>query len=311
MAIEGAMDCIDSIVSTIHEAEADLFRPTLLLTFDGAVVSKMVKSFLRGCSNLSHWHISTAYHHLDTYRHLSRAIATTPLMFLEQTKNLFVSKESTFGAGWRKRQFQSRTLHNQYMEKIGWSDLKVFSVIGNSIPDHWQLHLSNSSPIRYAQLFSSFYRVETYCNRGTSGIDGCTSTAVGACVASDRPVVLITGDLSFLYDSNALWNKYLSSKLRIILINNGGGDIFRFISGEGAKDEMDEYFVASHHQPVSHLAAMFGLDYYVSDNQLSLNDVLPVFFADSQHPAILEIQTFASENAQILKSYFKNLKELL
>ena len=311
MVIPGAFDCIDAMVSTIGEAELDEFRPTLLITFDGAVVSKMVKGFLRGCKNLAHWHISPVNQHLDTYRHLSRGIETSPLSFFEQVKDHFSAKDSPYRHLWNKRRLRSQSRHNQYLESTGWCDLKAFEIMGEQIPANWQLHLSNSSPIRYAQLFEPFYRVDTYCNRGTSGIDGCTSTAVGACVANDRPVLLMTGDLSFLYDSNALWNKYLSPKLRIIVINNGGGDIFRFISGEGAKDEMDEFFVAAHQQPMAHLAMMFGLDYLVADSEASLKSQLPLFFAESQRPVMLEVKTFDSANAAVLKSYFKNLKDLL
>ena len=311
MDIPGALDCIDTIVSSVGSVDVEQFRPSLLLTFDGAVVSKMVKTFLRSSVNLTHWHISPHNHHLDTYRHLTRSIEVAPLMFLKQMKDLFLPKESSFGSIWLNRRKHCLEQHRQYVKSIGWSDLKAFEIIGNHIPTQYQLHLSNSSPIRNAQLFEAFYQVQNYCNRGTSGIDGCTSTAVGACVAIDGPLLLITGDLSFLYDSNALWNKYLSPRLRIILINNGGGDIFRFIAGEGANAEMDEYFVASHHQPVAHLAAMFGLHYMKADSEDALKTVLPVFFSESQHSMVLEVQTFASENSRILKAYFKNLKDSL
>lgn len=93
------------------------------------------------------------------------------------------------------------------------------------------LQLSNSSTIRYAQLFPQKESITVFCNRGTSGIDGSTSTAIGASMVVNRPTVFVTGDLSFFYDSNALWNRYTPSDFRIIIINNAGGGIFRILPG--------------------------------------------------------------------------------
>lgn len=118
------------------------------------------------------------------------------------------------------------------MRKIRFSDFKVFEKVIESLPKNSQLQISNSSAIRYAQLIEIDPSIEVYCNRGTSGIDGSTSTAVGAAVArSDKQTVFITGDIGFLYDSNALWNSYIPKNFKIILINNGGGESLEFYPG--------------------------------------------------------------------------------
>ena len=113
--------------------------------------------------------------------------------------------------------------------KLIFSDLYVFSKLINSLPSNINLQLSNSSTIRYAQLFNFKENIAVFCNRGTSGIDGSTSTAIGAAVATEKETVFISGDLSFLYDSNALWNNYIPLNFKIIIINNGGGGIFRIL----------------------------------------------------------------------------------
>jgi hypothetical protein len=84
--------------------------------------------------------------------------------------------------------------------------------------------------------------VEVFANRGTSGIDGCTSTAVGAALQTERIVTLITGDVAFFYDRNGLWHNYLPPNLRVVLLNNHGGGIFRLIDGPAGQPELEEYF---------------------------------------------------------------------
>src|SRR5690554_7562077 len=86
-------------------------------------------------------------------------------------------------------------------------------------------------------LFPFHPGICVFCNRGTSGIDGCTSTAIGAATTTSDITTLITGDVSFLYDSNALWNHYLPKNLKIIVINNGGGGIFRILPGHQRSEE--------------------------------------------------------------------------
>ena len=92
-----------------------------------------------------------------------------------------------------------------------------------SIPDNYILQVENSSAIRYTQLFNLNKTLNVYCNRGTSGLDGSTSTSVGCAVVSKKPTVFITGDLSLLYDSNAFWNNYIPNNYRVIVINNNDG----------------------------------------------------------------------------------------
>ena len=139
--------------------------------------------------------------------------------------------DSSFSDCWKCRDAEVSEIHSDYLKNIEWSDLKVFEQILHAIPEGGNLQLANSSVVRYAQLFKTSAALTYNSNRGTSGIDGCTSTAAGAALVNGKTTTLITGDISFFYDSNALWNKYLQPNFKIILINNGGGGIFRFISG--------------------------------------------------------------------------------
>ncbi|MCG8579128.1 MAG: 2-succinyl-5-enolpyruvyl-6-hydroxy-3-cyclohexene-1-carboxylic-acid synthase [Bacteroidales bacterium] len=302
---------IDKVVSTITEEEVHFFKPSLLITFDGAIVSKMIKTFLRDYRAKAHWHISLANHHMDTYQQLTTSIEAEPLEFFKQLIPVINSVKSRFKTTWINRAERSEKHHEEYLNKDGWNDLKAYSHISKQLPQDWQVQWGNSSAIRYAQLFNEFYNQNAFCNRGTSGIDGCVSTAVGASYISKQATLLVVGDLSFMYDSNGLWNNYLNSNLRIIVINNGGGGIFRFIPGPSDSEELETYFEASHQLNVQPLAEMYNIKYLVANDEISMNESLSQLFAHSERPIILEVKTPAKENAGVLKSYFKRLKEEL
>ncbi|MDZ7778105.1 MAG: thiamine pyrophosphate-dependent enzyme [Bacteroidales bacterium] len=146
-------------------------------------------------------------------------------------------------------------------------------------------------------------------NRGTSGIDGIVSTAAGYASLSQEINTVITGDVSFYYDSNALWNRHLPANLRIIVINNQGGSIFRIIPGPASTGKMEEYFETKQEFEIEKMAAVFGLHYYYCDEQSHLQDVLKDIYQPHDNAVILEVRTPGNDNDVVLKNYFKQLKE--
>ena len=195
----------------------------------------------------------------------------------------------------------------KYLSNAPHSDFKVFEQIIESVPNKSQLQISNSSIIRYAQLFSIDKTNTVFCNRGTSGIDGSTSTAIGAAFANKNQTVFITGDLSFFYDSNALWNNNIPANFRIIIINNSGGGIFKIIPGPKSTNAAT-YFETPHSLTAEHLCKMYGLDYLKADSTETVTAQLKGFYEVSGKPKILEIFTPSEENDLILKEYFKQIK---
>ena len=186
-------------------------------------------------------------------------------------------------------------------------DFKVFEKIIPTLPKNSQLQISNSSAIRYTQLIDVDPSIEVYCNRGTSGIDGSTSTAIGAAKASDKQTVLITGDISFLYDSNALWNSYIPKNFKIILINNRGGGIFRILPGHQENEVFNTFFETSHCFTGEQLARMYGFEYLTASDEMSLENNLNAFYEQNNKPCILEVFTPTITNNEILLNYFKSL----
>jgi 2-succinyl-5-enolpyruvyl-6-hydroxy-3-cyclohexene-1-carboxylate synthase len=168
--------------------------------------------------------------------------------------------------------------------------------------------MGNSSAVRYLLLSDSRADLDYYGNRGVAGIDGCTSTAVGAAFISQRLTTLISGDIAFFYDSNALWNSLNRSKLKIIIINNGGGGIFRIIDGPDSNSQaLEMFFETSHSRSAEGLAAMYSIPFSKANDVNTLQSGLDWMYS-TQGCAILEVNTPRLENSSILKQYFESLK---
>jgi len=302
--------CIDRMISTITEEETAVFKPDLLITTGGAVVSKMIKTFLRNDPPKYHWHVSVTDPLMDTYKHLTHSIPVDLSVLLAELIPGLTIKKTRYFEFWKQRFELITKYHDEFMKGIPWCDMKVFDVLNRELPEKYTVHWGNSTVVRYAQLFERFYKIRNFSNRGTSGIDGSTSTAVGAAFASQKETLLVTGDLSFLYDSNGLWNKYLSPKLKIIVVNNGGGGIFRFIPGPADTNYLEEFFEASHSRSIQPLTEMYGLKYLCATNTEELEKLMPGFFEDKETPAVMEVITPAKDNAKVLKKYFEYLKEI-
>ena len=300
------IDQIDTLITPFTDEDFKAFQPEILLTFGGMVVSKRIKAFLRKYKPAHHWHVDElrAY---DTFGALTNHFETKINTFLGQllTENTIESSyKSSIATIWKDRVAK----HQEYTAKIPFSDFKVFGFICQNIPKNSQLQVSNSSAIRYLQLFDLDKSIQVFCNRGTSGIDGSTSTAIGAASATDLPTILITGDISFLYDSNALWNNYIPKNFKIILLNNSGGGIFRILPGHQETETFNTYFETSHQLNASHLAKMYELDYFEANNETTLQQQYSAFLNQNEKPSILEVFTPEKENNGILLEFFRVLK---
>lgn len=298
---------IDRIITTLSKEDFTALQPDILVTFSGMVVSKRIKNFLRNYPAQQHWHIDTQRHY-DTYGILSDSIFDTPNHFFQHisryTRNYTQGNYHTLA--WELAQ-KKQQAHQRFMATIPYSDLFVMQAIFQHLPQHSDLQISNSSAIRYAQLLPVDPTVKVFCNRGTSGIDGSTSTAIGAAVASERPTILLTGDVSFFYDSNALWNAYVPKDFKIILINNQGGGIFRILPGHQQTPLFNTFFETQHQLTAQHLAQMYGWNYTVIHDNKNIDSVLGDFFAIQNTPSILEITTPTTVNDKVLKDYFNNM----
>jgi 2-succinyl-5-enolpyruvyl-6-hydroxy-3-cyclohexene-1-carboxylate synthase len=315
LEIEEIIPCIDRTLATFDPSEV-LFQPECLIVIGGAVVSKKIKSFLRAANLQMVWRIDEDFPAMDTYQRLDQSFAMNPKQFLEGLSNKFSEphapvRSTHFGDRWIQNFQNTQKAHERFLSNVEFCDLKVIALIFELLPNHSILHLGNSSIIRYAQLFADKKQLNYYCNRGTSGIDGSVSTAVGAALKySQQMHTLIIGDVSFFYDSNALWSNFLPENLRIVMIHNGGGGIFEIIPGPNESSFRDDFFVAKHSFSAEHLCNAFNVSYVKADNFESLKSALEKFYTPSvnDRPKFLEVDTMLSENASVLRSYFQYLR---
>jgi 2-succinyl-5-enolpyruvyl-6-hydroxy-3-cyclohexene-1-carboxylate synthase len=298
---------IDTLIAPIENEDDQIkdLQPDLVITIGGMIVSKKIKQYLRRFETKVHYHVGKrrAY---DTFFKLAGHIKVKPQNWVNQLPKDFI--ESDYQDRWLQHFHNYLVKRETYFEQMPWSDLKVFELTFPSLPDGIVLQLGNSSTIRYAQLFQMNATHTVFSNRGTSGIDGSTSTAVGAAMASDQPVVFITGDLGFFYDSNGLWNNYIPKNFKIILINNSGGGIFRILPGQKDTKEFDTFFETRHQLTARNLCEMHGLHYESVSEEVAFLKACKTFYSKNEQPQLLEVFTPRQINDTVLLNYFKFLK---
>ena len=304
--------CIDRTLNSIDELlEAD-YAPDLLITIGGAVVSKKIKAFIRKHKPKEHWKIGFEFPYMDTYQALTHSFQAEPFHFFNALNDLnFTKNISNYGSKWKQLDYLIQDKMPAFFEKCAFADISTFETVLDYLPENCQLHLANSSVVRYAQLFDPIKSITYWSNRGTSGLDGSSSTAVGAAHANPEKLhVLITGDVSFFYDSNAFWNQYITQNLRIILINNAGGGIFKIIAGPDTSKQSNEYFVAQHHHTAEGICQAFNIHYSSVDSLEVLADKMSDFYTYStdNRPKLLEIFTPSELNPEALQDFFHQLK---
>ncbi len=293
-------------------------RPELLITFGKSVISKSLKQFLRKYSPKAHWHIQPAGAVADTFQSITKIINTTPVSFfeslqsLEKRKQFDYQKQANYQRLWEAEELRSIRSLRDFFTKEAFGELELVYEVLRQLPPLCNLHLANSMSVRYANLAGINdikKNINVFSNRGTSGIDGCTSTAVGHSLANELPNFLITGDLAFFYDRNAFWHNYPLPNLRVVLLNNHGGIIFKMIDGSGTLPETDEYFVTRQRLSAKKLCEEFDFDYLKLDNKRKIKNTLKDFFDFDGRTKILELDSGIEQNKTIFESLKQKIKK--
>lgn len=300
---------IDRYIFNFTEEDFKTYAPDLLITVGQNVVSKKVKQFLRSARPKQHWHLDEIWQP-DTYFSLTEKIEVKPEVFFSKLLKFINLEPRPYFNLWDVLRDKKDARHQQFLNTVEFSDFYFFNKASQTVPENYNIHFANSSAIRYAQLFD-FGKRKIYCNRGTSGIDGSTSTAMGFAIKNQNPTLLITGDLSFFYDINGLWNQYIPPFVRIMIFNNGEGNIFKIIPGPGNANPntLDEFIATKHRKNAEHLAKHFGFSYIKVEDELTLDRVLENFFKPDAQPKILEVNTYGKNSADVQKAYFNFMKE--
>jgi 2-succinyl-5-enolpyruvyl-6-hydroxy-3-cyclohexene-1-carboxylate synthase len=288
----------DLLLNISDENDMDIFQPSLLISFGGPMVSKSLRQFLRTFKPKEHWHINPTGEAPDTYQALNKIIQTNPLQFfrfvLDNITSLKDAFSNIFYQKWKEENEQAAEgILNTIKEEQN-NELFAVSRVLKYLPKDSILQLGNSMPVRLVStitLKSNTYsdNIRVFSNRGTSGIDGCLSTAVGAALSTDETVTVILGDQSFFYDRNALWNKNLPSNLKIVMLNNHGGGIFKTIKGPSQQPEFNEYFIAGQPIIAENTVQQHNLNYLYCDDLNKIDGFIEELYLKNDKAVVLEI----------------------
>jgi len=300
---------IDRTLAVISEEDLEGLKPEVLVTIGGAIISKKIKNYFRQFKPKHNWRVGEFSLDEDTYQSKTKSIKILPELFFEHINSIDYVSESNYGNKWKSKDFLSQDKHDEFIQSVEYSDLLVFDFILDTLPEGINLQMANSSVVRYCQLFNPVQSINYFGNRGVSGIDGSTSTALGMAVANPTKLhVLITGDISFFYDSNALWNSYLPANFRIILINNNGGGIFNIINGP-KESKQNQLFVAPHTAKSEHICKAHQIEYIGVNTMRELEANISSFYEESNGVKLIEINTSSADNSKVLERYFISLSK--
>ena len=273
------------------ESELLELAPDVVISFGGQVVSKRLKLFLESVSSA-----------------VFLEIEENPISLLEE-----VGRRTGQGNGtgynsylerWKEIEIRETERAAKYLAEAPFSMFTVIQRILAESPGGAVVHLGNSSTIRYSQLLPVRHDLVYHSNRGTSGIDGSVSAAVGAALVSENLHLLLVGDLSFVYDSNALWNQHFPDNLQIVVLNDGGGGIFRLLKGPDQMDFFEEFSVTHHPVSIELLSQAFGREFQRVNSMEELNKKMVHLFQPGSAIEILEVDATESENSRIFKEFF-------
>jgi 2-succinyl-5-enolpyruvyl-6-hydroxy-3-cyclohexene-1-carboxylate synthase len=291
---------------------ASNLQPDLVISFGKSLISKNLKLFLRDGHNITHWHIQEDGYVADTFQSLSRIIRCSPQAFFKMLMEAeVIYSDESFVKNWQVLDIKASKALHSWAREADFGEMTATQMVLEHMPADTDLHLANSMPVRYANIWGLKQEsIKVFSNRGTSGIDGCNSTAVGTALATKRNTLLITGDLAFFYDRNGLWHPHLPQKLKIVVMNNAGGGIFRLIDGPYRQTDYLKYFETPHHLRARTCAEEMGLQYLAAGSEEELEKCLTSFFEDFRKPAILEIFSDGDTNQKIFGLYREKMARI-
>ena len=279
------------------ENDAD-YSPDYIIYMGGTLVSKRIKNYLHRFDSVPMLQVSEKCEIHDTFGHLTGLITCKPQEALRALVRLFDNETNDFAQRWNRLMANAKSHFDSL--RPDFSQMLAVKLALQSARE-WShlviLHFANSQPVRLANLFA---RQHVRCNRGVNGIEGSTSAAAGCAAVTDERVLCVTGDLSFFYDQNALWNSNLRGNLRILLLNNGGGGIFSQLPGLEASPARDKMIAAAHMTHAQGCCTQHDVEYRAAHGSEDLySGITWLVQDDSNRPRLLEVVTDVAHDRNI------------
>lgn len=308
--IPGHPFMVDTILTRLSQEELERLRPDVVISIGGALVSRMLKEYLRKSEVTEHWTLGDTGPATDCFQRLTTHIAVLPDRFLKGMAGMLhriTYRKGIMPPEYGREWHELRHLHHTQIKKeihdAGWSELKAIHQICESLPPACNVFLSNGTAVRYAQLCMDRIPHACFGNRGVSGIDGTNATAYGTAAEYPGMTLLITGDMSFSYCPQIMQLPTENADLRIIVMNNDGGGIFRFIPTTRKLEMREEYFCVPADIPFRKLAEAYGWHHIEAGNEEELTAAIAELIATPR--SMLEIKVDAQKSADILTKFLR------
>lgn len=312
----GEGDCISTVDALIRSGQLEY--PDIVITVGGAIVSRMLKEFLRSASSASgkscaeHWSVGYNHTTVDCFRMMNVRADCDPVVFFREFIAAMVRRLRSaqalsgdcegYGARVRRAQRGIAAALDNCVDAGGWTEAMAVKILLEELPRRDNLCISNGGSIRYVQLLTRRMNHAQYCNRGVSGIEGSTSTAVGVAL-SYGPTWLLTGDMSLCHDLGGLYAASSQKKLpalKIVVISNQGGGIFRFIEAARGLDIREEMLCVDVKHDLKRMAAAFGFRYFEAEGCDEMRAALTMM-KETDEPTLLNVKVDGEKSARFLR----------
>lgn len=292
--------CMDT--RYVSDKKFEELLPDIVISFGGMVFSGLKAMLLRYHGKYEHWLVQEDGEVCDLFKSLTTIFACTPEYFFK-----YFNEHVENGIA------NDMKYHNELVDyadsvkypDFGWSNIYAIKNVVTRIPSESLLHLSINNAIRITNFFKLQPHVKVYANIGTHGIDGCLPSFLGQAVAdSDTPSFLVIGDLSFFYGMNALRSRHIGKNVRILLLNNHGGEEF-YYNGMWRNKASDLHTTARHNAKAEGWAKSCGFTYLTASDKKSYDAAVDQFMDSSvEGPILFEVFTEMSTDAQAIYDFY-------
>lgn len=305
----GRVRHIDEILRTTCAEELDNMRPDCIVYIGGHTVSKRLRHYMRGLDSRTMFiTVSDDGMLHDVSQHTTLVVKATAGDFMKMICNGTICPDADMDFVRRWHDMDNMAARRISASCPPYSQMLAIRRLEENIDNSKDIVCyANSLSVRAGMMYASAYR---YCNRGLNGIEGTLSMAAGMAAGAKEEgmtagnmtaaqnVYCVIGDLSFFYDSNALWIQELAGNMRIMLINNQRGAIFGMLPGLDRSPAHKSLIAAGHNATAEGICSQYGMEYYRATDTPSLEEGIRLLTSGvHDRPVVLEVLTDADTDA--------------
>ncbi len=295
---KGTIEIARASLAYLHRQT--VLAPDIVISIAGNPVMDYKFQLKNAPTSITHWIVNNEGRVADPFKKLTVVFEGTTLQFLEIMNKYGENASNDYYNTW------SECTKEVNIPALSYSNLYAVQKIMKGMPPNSNFNIANSTTIRIAQYFDLDDSIQVYCNRGVNGIDGCVSTFIGQAASSINKLnFLIVGDLTFFYDMNSIWNRFIGNNIRIMLNNNEGAALFHFNQGISNYPTINENVAAEHFAKAKEWVESRGFRYLSAHTQEEFDQNLPVFLGkEIDRPIFFEVFTHKDTDAEIQHDFY-------